>query len=110
MRGTGTPANSAYLAVNSAKRDRPSRRIPSGPNRGGDIVGLLWIAAKIAALSRKFSRRRKAIFNVENAKTSANQILISFYVIKITRMEAATVNNNYRWVSLTVGGDKSSPS
>jgi hypothetical protein len=46
----------------------------------------------------KFSRRRKTIFDVENAKTSANQVLIRLYVSKITGMKAATVNNNYRWV------------
>jgi hypothetical protein len=66
--------------------------------------------ARVAALSRNFSGRRKTIFDVENAKTSANQILIRLCVSKITTIEAATVNNNYRWVFFTVVWDKSSPS
>ena len=94
----GTPANCAYLAVNSAKCHRPWRWISSGPNRRGHVIGLLWITAKVAALSRNFSRRRETIFDVENAKTSASQILICLYIGKITILEVATVNNNYRWV------------
>jgi hypothetical protein len=83
---------------------------PCGPNRRGHVIGLLWITARIAALSRNFSGRRETIFDVENTKTSANQILIRLCVRKITTIEAATVNNNYRWVYLTVGWDKSFPS
>jgi hypothetical protein len=66
--------------------------------------------ARVTALSLKFSGRRETIFDVENAKTSANQILIRLYIVKITTPKAATVNDNYRWVCLTVGWDKSSPS
>jgi len=48
--------------------------------------------------------------DVEDAKTSANQILIGLYIVKITSVEVATVNNKYRWVCFTVVWDKSSPS
>src|SRR5215211_467073 len=110
MRGTSTPANSAYLAVNSAKCHRPWRLVPCRPNRRSHVIGLLWILAGVAALSRNFSRRRETIFDVENTKASANQILIGLYVGKITTIEVAAVNNNYRWVRFTVVWDKSSPS
>jgi hypothetical protein len=110
MRGTGTPANSAYLAVNPPKCHRRSRRVPCGPNRRSHVIGLLWIMAEVAALSRNFSGRRETIFDVENAKTSANQILIRLYVREITTKEVATVNNNYRRMCLTVVWDKSFPS
>jgi len=86
------------------------RWIPSGPNRRGNVIGLLWITARVACLAEKFSARREAIFDVENAKTSANQILIRSCIIKITTLKAATVNDNYRWVGFTVGWDKNSPS
>jgi hypothetical protein len=110
MRGTSTPANSAYLAVNSAKCHRRSRWVPCGPNRRSHVIGLLWIMAGVAALSRNFSGRRQTIFDVENAKTSANQILIGLCISKITILEFATVNNNYGWVHFTVAWDKSFPS
>ncbi|PYJ15902.1 MAG: hypothetical protein DME96_11825, partial [Verrucomicrobia bacterium] len=89
---------------------RRSRWIPSGPNRRGHVIGLLGITARVAFLSLKFSGRRETIFDVENAKTSANQILICSCIMKITTLEAATVNNNYRWVGFTVVWDKSFPS
>jgi hypothetical protein len=109
MRGTSTPANSAYPAVNSAKRHRRWRWVPCGPNRRSHVIGLLWIMAEVAALSPNFSGRRETIFDVENAKTSANQILIRLRGRKIISTEMATVNDNYRWVYFTVVWDKSSP-
>jgi hypothetical protein len=110
MGATGTSANSAYLAINSAMCHRPWRWTPGGPNRRGQVIGLLWITAKVGGgLSRNFAGRRKTIFDVEHAKTSANQGFIRLGVIKKTTVEVATVNNNYCRVYPSVAWDKSSP-
>src|SRR5262245_23193593 len=109
MCGTTAPANRAYLTGNSAKRYRPRRWTPSGPNCRCNVIGLFWITTKIAPLSLNFSGRREAIFDVENAKTSADQILIDWQVIETTACKGSTVNNNYRWMFFSVVWNKSSP-
>ena len=102
MWGATTPANSASFAVNSTKCHRPWRWIPGTTNRCGHVIGLLWIVAGFSALSRNVSGRRETLFDIENAKTGASQILICLCISKITTFEVATVNNNYRRVCLTV--------